>query len=242
MRTLCSFLIPGGVKAIGLYLALAVCVITPSFAASSPDFLKTAHRETVKSTDALPQWDRILSLYWQDQKIYLACAENPDMCPSAAIHQWQRFMTSIQYDSPRRQIEAVNAWFNVLPYKIDKWVYGKSDHWASISEFFEHSGDCEDFAIMKYLTLRQIGFPKESLWIATAYDVYSGTDHAFLMVDLKGETFVLDNRSEVTQASEHSRRYQPHFLFNEKNIWTFETPVMARSARENQNDIVPGNQ
>src|SRR5690606_13640276 len=97
---------------------------------------------------------------------------------------WQRFLDRQSYETPMRQLLAVNNYMNRYPYKQDDWLYGQSDYWANVQEFLEQSGDCEDFAIAKYFSLRQLGFPAEDMQILMVYDVYSGTDHAVLRVAL----------------------------------------------------------
>lgn len=223
-------------------LGLAVLCLSPAYADNSrPAFLKGSMLESVSAASALPQWNRVLEQYVASEQIYQDCYDAPFTCPTRGMEMWQRFVRSIKDDPAHRQIEMVNTWFNKLPYKQDDWVYGERDYWASMDEFLEHSGDCEDFAMAKYLTLRQLGIPAKEMWVATAYDVYSGTDHAFLIVDYDGETMVLDNRKVTVEAKEHSRRYRPHYLFNELNVWTYDEPVMARTIRKDQEDILPGN-
>lgn len=247
MALLCSPVLWRRGKIVLMAVALMVACVGQGFAATMDKsekqaFLNGSQIEDISAIDMLPQWQRVLALYEENHTAYLECRYAPYTCTSRALDLWQRFIVSAQNDPMRRKIERVNSWFNQLPYKQDNWIYGKSDHWASVAEFLEHSGDCEDFAIIKYITLRELGIPAEDMWIATAYDIYSGTDHAFLMVEYGGETLVLDNRKETVKAEEHSRRYQPHFLFNEKNVWTYDEPLMARTARDNQNDeVLPGN-
>lgn len=248
---MCSRVLPRLIRAAAVPVLLFVAVSVGAVSAraavyetggNSQAFLNGSEILSTSAIDSLPQWQRVLALYDQERAVYLECREASFTCPSRAIDLWQRFIASAQNDPMRRKIERVNAWFNELPYKQDNWIYGKSDHWASVDEFLEHSGDCEDFAIVKYLTLRELGVPAEHMWIATAYDVFSGTDHAFLIVEDNGDTLVLDNRKETVKAEDHSRRYRPHYLFNENNVWSYDEPVMAKTARENQNDdVLPGN-
>ncbi len=60
---------------------------------------------------------------------------------------------------PIDQLKVVNKWFNYIKYKSDKKVYGKSDYWATLYEFTgKGMGDCEDYTIAKYYTLKELGF------------------------------------------------------------------------------------
>ncbi len=59
---------------------------------------------------------------------------------------------------PFDQIQAVNQFLNQWQYKTDEQNYGQRDYWAAPLEFLRRSGDCEDYAIVKYVSLRQLGF------------------------------------------------------------------------------------
>jgi len=56
------------------------------------------------------------------------------------------------------------------------------------------TGNCEDFAILKYSTLLQLGIPETSLCLVLAELVALNTAHALLLVELGEERRVLDNK------------------------------------------------
>ena len=41
---------------------------------------------------------------------------------------------------------------NRSPYIVDPINWGVKDYWESPGQFFSRKGDCEDYAIAKYLT------------------------------------------------------------------------------------------
>ena len=49
-------------------------------------------------------------------------------------------------------------------------VWGVMDYWETPAEFFQKSGDCEDFAIAKYFALRDLGFPASQMRIVVLKD------------------------------------------------------------------------
>lgn len=191
-----------------------------------------------QSVSALPQWKRVLNQYQKEEDFYRQCQNSPKTCSSQRIAVWQKFVKTLKNRPAEAQMRAVNNWFNTLPYRQDNWVYGKKDHWASMVEFLDFSGDCEDYAIAKYLTLKQLGFDAQSLRVAMVYDVYSGTDHSFLVINHEGREFILDNREDTIDPRKFTRRYKPHFAFNEKTIWTYDSPLMARAIRGNDGKTV----
>ncbi len=182
---------------------------------------------------ALKQWQSMMKSFVADI--------HQDLSPNAQT--WNAFMRSIENDAPETQILKVNLWFNAFPYKRDDYVYGISDHWASPTEFLEYGGDCEDYTIIKYITLRLLGFPADSMKIAMVYDVFSGTDHALLLVKYNDENYVLDNRENLTLAAHYTERYKPHYVFNEEQFWTYDSPMIVRKARKDESlEVLTGNQ
>lgn len=181
---------------------------------------------------ALKQWQIMMKTFAVDMH------KNP----SKNAQTWSAFMRSIEDNTPQQKILKVNLWFNAFPYKADDYVYGESDYWASPTEFLEYGGDCEDYTIIKYMTLRLLGFPAEAMKIAMVYDVFSGTDHALLLVKYDDEHFVLDNRENFTTPSYYTERYKPHYVFNEEQFWTYDSPMIVRKARKNQEaEVQTGN-
>ncbi len=75
-------------------------------------------------------------------------------------------MGTHQHASEMDRLKTVNAFFNQLPFRHDHKLWGQSDYWASRLEFLgKGMGDCEDYAIAKYLTLNQMGIPQEKLFL-----------------------------------------------------------------------------
>lgn len=211
--------------AINLFITATVSLAAPqnSLLSSSP-----IHKS---SASKLPRWQSILDNQLSDT--YNSKVAN--------VKIWQEFIHSIQSETKLRQMMLVNQWFKQFPHKQDNWVYKETDYWASPIEFLTKGGDCEDYAIIKYVTLRKLGFSPEDLKIAIVYDVYSGTDHAFLTAKHDGAEFVLDNREKLVVARYMKNRYKPHYAFNERDLWIYDSPVMARTIRKNQSGTLPGN-
>ena len=52
----------------------------------------------------------------------------------------------------------MNRFFNNIRFRSDQKTWGKEDYWALPREFLNRGiGDCEDYAIAKYITLRRLG-------------------------------------------------------------------------------------
>jgi predicted transglutaminase-like cysteine proteinase len=67
-------------------------------------------------------------------------------------------MNSLAATPEDKKIIAVNRFFNQLEYQTDSQTWNCKDYWASRLEFLgKGQGDCEDFAVAKFLTLLQAG-------------------------------------------------------------------------------------
>ncbi|WP_304511672.1 transglutaminase-like cysteine peptidase [Desulfobacula sp.] len=91
----------------------------------------------------------------------------------------------------------VNRFFNQLEYCPDIKTWNKKDYWASRLEFLgKGQGDCEDYAVAKFLTMVQLGVPEEKLFL-TYVKAVGYPDAAHLVVTYYKEPgtvpFVLDN-------------------------------------------------
>jgi predicted transglutaminase-like cysteine proteinase len=104
-------------------------------------------------------------------------------------------------------------------YVSDSRNWGVKDYWATPGEFMARSGDCEDFAIAKYLSLRQLGWSEDTLRVAVVRDLSLNVNHAVLIVYFDGRTWLLDNQIRRVVETETVRHYRPVFSINEKYWW-----------------------
>lgn len=188
----------------------------------------------------LQQWPRVLDEHKSTMASYKKCAQGEEICDQSIMH-WQAYLRGLSYKTRMEQLIAVNDYMNARPYKQDDWVYGVSDYWAAPHEFLVNSGDCEDFAIAKYFSLRQLGFSADDMQVLLVYDIYSGTDHAVLRVSMGNQVYFLDNREDLIDRAGFEKRYRPHVAFNENDVHMYEKPLMARSIRGGDERILPGN-
>ena len=123
------------------------------------------------------------------------------------------------------QLDIVNGFWNRWPYRTDKEVYGKADYWAAPYEFLARSGDCEDYCIVKYFTLKALGVPVEKMRIVVVRETIRNIGHAILAVYGEGDDiYILDNLSESVRSAQRVRNYVPQFSVNEKNRWVHVKP------------------
>lgn len=142
---------------------------------------------------------------------------------------YDTYLTSIRSATPLEQIDAVNRFVNQVDYIEDPENYGTSDYWAAPLEFFQHGGDCEDFAIAKYVAFRRLGFSDDQVRIWVVRDSLRGVDHAVLTVAVDGHTYLLDSLNDVVREAADVNRYAPIYSIN-ASAWWLHDMNLARTA------------
>jgi len=135
-----------------------------------------------------------------------------------------------------QMVEGVNNVMNRIRYVNDSNIYGKSDFWATPIEFMKNGGDCEDYAISKYVALRALGVPEERMRILILQDMQKNIPHAILIVYTDNGPVLLDNQIKSVVPVEKVSHYKPIFSINRKSWWLHTKPkgsvtVVASSSR-----------
>ncbi len=152
---------------------------------------------------------------------------------------WKELKSKAKSKTLPEMLEEVNRFWNGWPYRADEEAWGVKDYWATPAEFLSRSGDCEDYCIVKYFTLRKLGVPAEDMRIVIVRETIRGLAHAILAVYDGQEVHILDNLSDQVRPMRRVRNYQPHFSVNEKGRWMHvkATPVKKNGKpMENRHD------
>jgi predicted transglutaminase-like cysteine proteinase len=212
-------------KAITALAALAaLLVMAPSAAGAAPPLFGTTEFRA-RSLAALPRWQSVLGRIEQERPTYEACARSSAACPSPSVMAWQSVIDSQRGRPPIDQARAINRFLNEWRYKTDEQNYGRRDYWATPLEFLQSSGDCEDYAIVKYVTLRRLGFAREQLRMVVVRDVARDLAHAVLAVYLEDEVYILDNLTNAILPQERVVHYVPYYSVNETTRWAHVPPA-----------------
>jgi predicted transglutaminase-like cysteine proteinase len=178
-----------------------------------------SHEIRSANTRVFAKWRAALKRYSEER-----VRERTKKCKATyfkACHykDWQKFLNKIRRDDKWDQLVAVNRYMNTRRYISDSRNWGVKDYWATPGEFMARSGDCEDFAIAKYLSLRQLGWSDDTLRVAVVRDLSLKVNHAVLIVYFDGRTWLLDNQIRRVVETESVRHYRPVFSINEKYWW-----------------------
>src|SRR5215475_6381468 len=107
--------------------------------------------------------------------------------------------------------------------------YGEIDVWSSPLVTLDHgAGDCEDYAIVKFIALRLAGIAAEDLRIVVMRDLLAGEDHAVVAARLDGSWLMLDNRRMAMVDDAHVRNYRPLFVIGESAVMKYlDMPLLV---------------
>ncbi len=80
------------------------------------------------------------------------------------VTAWRHIVDTSGNLSELDKLKKINTFFNQLYFVNDIDLWGKKDYWATPLEFLgSNAGDCEDFSIAKYYSLRELGIDDKKL-------------------------------------------------------------------------------
>jgi len=157
-----------------------------------------------------PKWGDMLAR-WQG-----AAPCDSDKCTTDG---WQDLLGDLQGKDRMTQIKEVNRYFNDERYIIDRKNWGVEDYWATPYQFLKMDGDCEDYAIAKFMALKALGIPVEDMRVLALRDMNLNVGHAVLIV-YEGDTpLLLDNQIKSVVPANTVKHYQPIFSLSETGWW-----------------------
>ncbi len=138
--------------------------------------------------------------------------------------EWEDLIRTDKSKSDREKLEKVNHFFNSrIRFVNDIDLWGVHDYWATPFETLcRNAGDCEDFAIAKFFTLKTIGMPEEKLNIMYVKALQYGIAHMVLAYYSApgAEPLILDNLVDGIAPASKRSDLLPVFGFNGRGLWT----------------------
>ena len=171
-----------------------------------------------KGLKPFPKWTGALERFISESK------KNEGTCTPSKTKKchyttWANLVERLKDADIYEKIKGVNEFMNKAPYVVDKMNWGVKDYWATPGQFFAKFGDCEDYAIVKFLSLRALDVPSDIMRVVIVKDLNLKVGHAVLAIDLDGKKYVLDNQIKRIVSSTKIRHYKPIFSLNEEGWW-----------------------
>ena len=138
---------------------------------------------------------------------------------------WKEVLTNPRYKKlpEREKLELVNDFMNQPRFISDIELWGKEDYWATPIEFLSiNGGDCEDFSIAKYFTLRVLGVPDDKLRLIYVKELVIYNQAHMILAYLPtpdADPLVLDNINKAIQPASTRTDLLPVYSFNGAGLW-----------------------
>ena len=128
-----------------------------------------------------------------------------------------KLLNKLEKSDIKSKLEKVNDFFNSVPYASDKSIYGTNDYWATPYELLSRDkADCEDYAIAKFLMLKELGVPTSKMFLSYVRLTGSGEAHMVLTYFETPSTdpLVLDNIRRMIFPASERKDLKPIYNFN----------------------------
>ena len=182
----------------------------------------------VVSGQILTKWSGVEADIRSDNEVLDRCRANEEQCPAAA-RNFLAIIAEGRAQSGRARIGVINRAINfAIRPMSDLAQWGVPDRWSSPLETFSTGrGDCEDYAIAKYVALMQAGIAAEDLRLVIVHDLAVGENHAVVAVRFDDEWFVLDNRWLTLVADVEVPRTVPLFVLDHDGVKEFASVALS---------------
>ena len=149
--------------------------------------------------------------------------------PTAKFNAWQTLIVGNRSTGDAERLKRTNDFFNrQMQFGDDMTIWGQEDYWATpLESLGKGAGDCEDFVIAKYFTLKEMGVESNKLRLIYVRAKIGSSDtalqaHMVLAYYAKpeAEPLVLDNLIGEIRPASRRPDLVPVFSFNSEGIFT----------------------
>ena len=129
----------------------------------------------------------------------------------------QTLIQELKNASLDEKLNKVNNFWNQVRYSSDMKVWGKKDYWATPWEFLgKDRGDCEDYVIAKYLTLKELGVDPKKMYFVYAVIKGRKVPHMVLGYYKRPDSIplILDSLNYKIFPADKRKDLIPVYLFN----------------------------
>src|SRR5262249_23285980 len=178
----------------------------------------------VMARRAAAKWREVLARIDSEEETLASCRANRDACSPAARRLLQLVELGHRREG-RARLGEINRAVNLSIRPTSDWTqYGVDDFWsAPLATIEKGAGDCEDYAIVKYLALRETGISPDDLRLLIVSYPRRRTMHVVLAVRLDEEWLLLDNLTMVMVNSLEATQYRPLIALDYHAITTLAT-------------------
>jgi predicted transglutaminase-like cysteine proteinase len=177
--------------------------------------------EPVTDGSLLEKWRRVEAMITKDLELIVKC-QAAKTCPAPA-QQLIDLSRQGTGRSGRARIGVINRAVNLAIRPVsDETQWGIPDRWSEpLETLHSNSGDCEDYAIVKYAALLAAGLPKDAVKVVVLRNRLPNEDHAVVAVQVDHQWLILDNRTLVLVRDTDVMRAIPEFVLDDRGVRRF---------------------
>ncbi len=141
------------------------------------------------------------------------------------VSQWRALLRQqgiAQSFTDAEQLSQANDFFNLVEWVSDLEHWGREDYWATpIETLATNGGDCEDFSIGKYFSLKEVGVQSDRLRISYVKSLEYNQAHMVLAYYSSpgAEPLILDNINKTILPASQRTDLLPIYSFNGDSLW-----------------------
>ena len=126
------------------------------------------------------KWRGVQHEISRESELLALCHASPGDCPSAPARRFLAIIETGKARQGRARLGEINRAINLSIRPMSDWAqYGVADLWSSpLATLAAGAGDCEDYAIAKYVALREAGLDNEDLRLLVVRDTNLHRNHA----------------------------------------------------------------
>jgi predicted transglutaminase-like cysteine proteinase len=229
-------------------LVVIFIVLSQSLAAAVP--LVDDAREPFRPGMLLPsgggpldQWLKVWRQWREERQALEACREDRSKCTDAAAH-FIAIVDSARSLSGRAQLGEINRRVNLAIKPVgDLDAHGSADLWSSpLATLTMGSGDCEDYAILKFAALLEAGVAPEQLRLLIVWNSTRSEHHAVVSVKDGEQWLLLDNEHLAILADTQLPNYSPVLLVESASVRRYAEAPRPRPETKSPADLAGGNE
>lgn len=169
------------------------------------------------------KWRRVQQQIRGEANILDKCRADTQACSSAGAKTLLAIIAGAQARTGRARIEIVNRLVNLsIRYVSDYAQHGVPDLWSPpLATLTAGRGDCEDYAIAKYVALREAGTAPDDLRLLLVRDRAAGQVHAVLAARHDDRWLILDNRHMAMHQATDVPQLTPLFVLDHGGVKLF---------------------
>lgn len=231
-RALCAGIVAWGLALLGPAVELRAETPDPSASAGQPHRSAQPFGLPTASLAAGGLRDKWLGVQHRldDEMVQLAlCEGDREGCASPAALKFLDIVDAGKLRQGRARLGEINRAINLAIRPMDDLAqHGQIDVWSSpLATFARGAGDCEDYAIAKFIALRLAGLSPDDIRIVVLHDTIHGDDHAVVAARLDGRWLTLDNRRMAMVEDSNVRNHRPTFVIDQHDVMRYGDDLLA---------------